>query len=423
MSVEIFGLAWFAIQEGEFFYVRTQKTSEKKPTPPLFKNKILFHPYLGFSHPPDGQISLETWQNFYGGSLDEYNRLPKEQLNRNNYGYQSAADYPLQDYDQEYLIGIFGGSVASSFALTGQQSLIKNLQKHPLFKGKNIRVLNFSQPGYKQPQQLIALIYFLALGQNFDIIITLDGFNEVALGAKNHELGRHIAMPSMSHLIPLLGRLGGARIDIYDIEKLAQVRKVQKSIVRTENNLKANHSAGLYLINELKHSYLTWEHYDLTLDLEQDLSKQDFSRLINLNPKNAQNTDIAMEKIRELWFNSSILMSNLASTNNAQYFHFLQPNQYYSEHRMDTKPSSHFFSPKSPFLEKIELGYPMLRKSGISLVEKGIAFKDLSTLFEPPLDSYYIDTCCHFTRVGNQKIANAIATHILEQQDGKAHLP
>jgi hypothetical protein len=37
--------------------------------------------------------------------------------------------------------------------------------------------------GYKQPQQLMALNWFMALGGEFDIVINLDGFNDVALPA------------------------------------------------------------------------------------------------------------------------------------------------------------------------------------------------------------------------------------------------
>jgi hypothetical protein len=35
--------------------------------------------------------------------------------------------------------------------------------------------------GYKQPQQLMALNYFTALGGEFDVLVNVDGFNEVAL--------------------------------------------------------------------------------------------------------------------------------------------------------------------------------------------------------------------------------------------------
>ena len=44
--------------------------------------------------------------------------------------------------------------------------------------------------GWKQPQQLLALSWILALGGELDVLINVDGFNEVALdGVENAERG------------------------------------------------------------------------------------------------------------------------------------------------------------------------------------------------------------------------------------------
>ncbi len=42
-------------------------------------------------------------------------------------------------------------------------------------------VVNLGVAGYKQPQQLLALTYFLSLGAEYDLIINLDGYNEIVL--------------------------------------------------------------------------------------------------------------------------------------------------------------------------------------------------------------------------------------------------
>ena len=75
------------------------------------------------------------------------------------------------------MIGVFGGSFTHSVYL----SLKDLLSKHAAEFGKKIVVINLGLAGYKQPQQLMTLNYLLALGAEFDIVIALDGFNEVAL--------------------------------------------------------------------------------------------------------------------------------------------------------------------------------------------------------------------------------------------------
>ena len=42
-------------------------------------------------------------------------------------------------------------------------------------------ILTDSLGGYKQPQQLLTLAYYISLGAEFDTVINIDGFNEVAL--------------------------------------------------------------------------------------------------------------------------------------------------------------------------------------------------------------------------------------------------
>jgi len=52
----------------------------------------------------------------------------------------------------------------------------------------NLVILGF--PGYKQPQQLLALAYFLSLGAEYDLIINLDGYNDIVLPVTdNYNLG------------------------------------------------------------------------------------------------------------------------------------------------------------------------------------------------------------------------------------------
>ena len=419
MSAEAFGLIWFAIQEDDFFYTRTQIIELPEKQIELFSDGILFHPYLGFSHYPHSVISPDDWVTYCGGDSDEYQNVPQEQLTRNNHGYKSLVDYPYLNTNNEYLIGIFGGSVAHAFSIIARDSLINNLQKHPFFKDKNIRILNFSQPKFKQPQLLLSLIYFLALEQEFHMIINLDGFNEVALAGRNHDFGRHIAMPSIIHLIPLLGRLGGERIDLHDIQKLLKLRTTRQSMADAESRLKNTLSAAFYLVNNIYHSFLSWNHYRLSEELEESLMQLDFSKLTSLSPAASHNLHAAMQNSQKLWSKNSNLMHQITKANNIQYFQFLQPNQYYSSKEFNVELSEEIYSKESPFLEKVQIGYPLLRKAGKDLNRKGIHFKDLSTLFEPPSDVVYVDNCCHLSVRGNNEVANVIATYILAHQNEK----
>jgi hypothetical protein len=93
-------------------------------------------------------------------------------MSANNFGFFDEHDYPYQRRStEEYIIGIFGGSVALWFALQGSEVLEERLGPAPEFIGRKPTVLNLGHGGYKQPQQLMALAYLLSLGQQFDFVL------------------------------------------------------------------------------------------------------------------------------------------------------------------------------------------------------------------------------------------------------------
>lgn len=126
----------------------------------------------------------------------------------NNYGFISPYDYPYTKTNKnQVIVGVLGGSVAGNYSIYEVQNKIleKKLQQLPQFKGKELIIISLATGGYKQPQQLITLNYLLSLGQKFDLVINIDGFNEVALANINNQNGLEFAMPSSSHVQALTG--------------------------------------------------------------------------------------------------------------------------------------------------------------------------------------------------------------------------
>ena len=76
---------------------------------------------------------------------------------------------------------ITGSSVATDLYLRSAAVLRTELRKSPAAGRPRSQILCLALGGMKQPQQLLALEYFLSLGASFDVVINLDGFNEIAL--------------------------------------------------------------------------------------------------------------------------------------------------------------------------------------------------------------------------------------------------
>lgn len=152
------------------------------------------HPYLGWSRRP--AVALKTLvplqRTFPDGP-------PSDWYQRNNHANAFGFRSEIEDYrevgEEDFVIGIFGGSVANQLALLGGETIVATLsQRRPELDGR-IRILNFGVGGYKQPQQTILLLEMILLGVPFDVVVKLDGFNEVALGASDAAAGHHPIFP------------------------------------------------------------------------------------------------------------------------------------------------------------------------------------------------------------------------------------
>ena len=116
------------------------------------------------------------------GSVYRPGSIPQEV---SRYGFIGQPD-PIQPRSEEkYLVAMLGGSVTQGFFIgegrQGLETLVEGLSALPGVRGREVVVTNLAMAGYKQPQQLMALNYFLALGAEYDLVINLDGFNDAVV--------------------------------------------------------------------------------------------------------------------------------------------------------------------------------------------------------------------------------------------------
>ena len=128
-----------------------------------------------------------------------------------------------------------GSSAARSrvwFCQVGVERLLADLQQHEFFKARTLVPLCMAHEGYKQPQQLQVLAYFLSIGQPFDLVINIDGFNEVALSPLNNQQNLDISMPSASHFLPLINLIDKGTLTLQRLQSLAAIARYQERLNR-----------------------------------------------------------------------------------------------------------------------------------------------------------------------------------------------
>ncbi|CBN55858.1 MULTISPECIES: hypothetical protein [Kamptonema] len=406
--LEAGSLGLYFVKNHQFFYTR----EKPKDTPDLgidlegvrLGESIVerIHPFFGFVQKPGGDF--------------------RPGFKINNYGFISPYDYPFKKKNKnQFIVGIFGGSVASNFSIYEVQNKIvaKYLKRLPELKDKEVIVLSFATGGYKQPQQLLILNYFLMLGQELDLVINIDGFNEVALASLNNREKIDISMPSVQHLQPLTNLANNS----LSTKALTAILKIQENKDRIKDAVETLKNCKLALCNSINSFYIQSfvnEYRRNLIRFERERkkqAKQSSGSIIYVNSEDAVLKDpVAFEKMANTWAKSSIFMNKVLSSSNVLYFHFFQPNQYFPTPRVFSEAEKKVaFNKDTPYAKSVKAGYPILFTKFRNLQKNNVRIFDAVNIFDKTKESVYIDSCCHYNKKGEEIFANYVGNSILKQ--------
>ncbi|HEY9301465.1 MAG TPA: hypothetical protein VIQ31_34895 [Phormidium sp.] len=403
--LELGSLGWYFVKHKQFFYTR-EKTQDKSALGINLEGVRLnqsiverFHPFFGFIQKPSADF--------------------RPGFKVNNYGFISPYDYPLKKTkNNQFFIGVFGGSVASDYAIFQVQNQIlpKYLKQLPGLKDKEFVILSFATGGYKQPQQLLILNYFLALGQELDMVVNIDGFNEVALSNLNNKNQVDLAMPSIQHIGPLANFANNS----LSTKAMQATLRIQENKTRINQGLSSLQHCSLAACDALISVYvqnLVNNYKTDVINFEQERTKQqknDSVIYINTN-KSVLQDSLAFEKMAGNWAKSSIFMHKVLSASNVPYFHILQPNQYYQTKRVFGEAEKQIaFNKETPYAKSVQIGYPALFKKFPNLEKNNINILNAVNVFDKNKEAVYVDSCCHYNKAGEVIFSNYVGRSILE---------
>lgn len=399
LLIEIGSVGVYFLKTGEFFYTRTSGRPDagnaqlNAGLPAAANNpSLLFqlHPYFGFVNRPNGAPGTAS------------NRL----------GFWSRHDYPFKKTAKnQFVIGIFGGSVAANlyFDELKSHALASALKRAPYLQDKEIIFLCFATGAYKQPQQLLLLSYFLSIGQELDLVVNIDGFNETALSYMNNKAGMETSMPANFLISPLadLANKDFSGPIVPTLELMLTRNKIQESQTR----LAACRLATCYTFRWMQEKLLV-SHYEEELRALSDArSKEKGDTLVHLDRIDEPLNDTeVVSRLAEEWAQSSLMMSHLLAPRNVPYLHIVQPNQYYPTQRRFSKEETEIaIFAASPFREGVSKGYPELLSRVPKLRAAGVNVFDGTKTLDQVEGAVYLDNCCHYNKRGNEVFGSYIA--------------
>lgn len=350
----------------------------------------------------DGTTTTEVLHPYLGYVLD-----PQRNENTSYLGFPQKDDDPFAEDDGTSItVAIFGGSFAEGASAFGEAVMRSTL----LEKGIRARILTVAMGGYKQPQQLIALAYLLSHGARIDVVVNIDGFNEVALPQSEN------IPKGVNPFYPRAWYWRTIRVnDQVTLRRMGRVAALQDDRRRWAT-----------LFRDLpKYSVIrniVWEAYDSVLEKriaevsERIRSSEPLAdgRFLTTGPKltGAEQTPL-YQRIADHWEACSVMMKAICDANGITYIHMLQPNQYFESERTLTDEERRIaFGEDHVYRPGVVQGYPILRARIDDLKDRGVDFHDLTSIYDDIPESIYIDECCHPNQLGYDIVAEYVARAI-----------
>jgi hypothetical protein len=360
-------------------------------------NSWLIHPYYGFISNPASSPLV------------------------NKFGFLGPEDQVQPANPHTIVVALLGGSVAAQLASHAYAGdvLRSELTKISSFRDKELIILNLGNGAFKQPQGLFVVSDLLSRGAHIDVLISLDGFNEIALPEAHGNLANGVSPFYPQHWRQLVDtKLSRGQVDAQARARFISDMRIWLASVFSGPML--NYSIAANFIWRVADAQISGAVAAYQMLAVERAPIDPTSRLSNdqrafLGPAFEYQTrrDLYVDIARN-WGRSSALLNNSMTAQGGVYLHFLQPNQYVAgskrltEHEMRTA-----IHPNSPYRRAVEIGYPYLQAMGEGLRSHGLWFRDLTAVFADVSADLYSDSCCHVNKEGNAILAHAIAEELI----------
>jgi hypothetical protein len=311
--------------------------------------------------------------------------------------------------------------VAFVFSLRSAAFADRLVATVPGLAARGVEVKSQGLGGWKQPQQLMALAWLLAQGDRPDVVVNLDGFNEVALPAtENLPRGTYPFFPRGWEMRTRQAEDAGRQALVGEVVFLRRQR---------------SESATAFSRPVLRWSVawnFLWSWLDHRAEAAEVAAQE---RLAAYRPKKSPYVatgpgwhnpggEAMYDELVAFWERSSLTMKSLCDGAGVPYLHFLQPNQYLEGSKvLSAEERRTAFREDQPYRPAVIAGYPRLRAAGERLTAQGVDFHDLTQIFATVDETVYIDQCCHLNERGNQIMGWVIASAVAEELASRGGVP
>ena len=363
---------------------------------PTYMQQHILHPYLGFVRNP---------------AMPQHEFVERTvPYPVNEFGFFGPSPLVKRSPDRVHIF-VTGGSVALEFFIDAKDYFEELLGEFPPFAGKKVEVISLALGGLKQPQQILLFNYLLSIGAEPDMVLTLDGFNEVVLPAvENLRNGVYPYFPRKWHVY------GSTSLDM-EAAVLAGAIALRREDVEASRQFIRDS-----MLRKSRLGVALWQSAHRKKAIRRTESEQALQALLEERKKRLppQLTGPAIEPMTKeqmadgfvgVWARSSRQMWDLCRSHDILFMQFLQPNQYVPDTKVFTEWEKQNAIASDEYIWRIAAtyGYPVLRVRGLELAAAGVPYSDLTDVFADVTESIYKDICCHVNPRGAELLAERMA--------------
>ena len=381
--------------------------------------------------PYDGQAALEEFERntdtvkaFTPANTQRNKDIPPDRVIHPFFGAENGPDpgrvrkyFESDSSEDAFEVLIVGGSVAMLFCRDAGKELEAALSRDPRLAGRTVRILRGAHAAYKQPQQLNKVAYFFAHGFRPEVVVNLDGFNEVANGFRNGKTGTHPLYPTTPVWAGLLwGRTGHDMKLLEEKLRLGQLGEQYKSILETAKTWGLLKSAMSGTVVRQRLGSVQSKRTELQNRLvEAQSPPSDDERRLRNRELSGDEFDRKPKAIMDLavraWFECSVSLNALCKARGIHYLHALQPTLWDEGAKPMVGEEPNLKGPKG-WRRGVKFGYPRLRAAAPEIQAAGVSFLDLSMNFAEVEEPLYFDPC-HFEPKGSKLLVEDVAREVL----------
>jgi hypothetical protein len=321
----------------------------------------------------------------------------------NNHGFPSSVDYPYRGAPGEFVVGLFGGSVALQIALDpDSRKLLEDRILTAVAPAgfERVTLLNFANGGWRQPQSFFAFAYYV---DTLDMAVVLDGFNEIAR-LDDEDLASWPVRFPWSSVYRHFERPDGSPEHLLVLGELAWIGSRARAWTLGFERPLLDGSLLAHCIWRIRAQRMERRLDEARLALERVAgpahpAERDRAR-------DASSAEGRRRDYLSFYESVSRWQALIAAERGVALVHFIQPNQYVR----DAKPLSEeerrsAVTRGEPWSRAVSEGYAALEHAARRLQAAGIPSFSLADAFRDVRETVYLDDCCHLNETGRRLLA------------------